>query len=55
MTKYEKVIKERIKRGGLKLGYNPFNDMDIDKVCPALLTQGADQIGKKGSVVIFEK
>ena len=55
MTKYEKVILERIKRGGLKLGYKPFDDLDIDKVCATLLTRGPEQIGKRGSVVIFEK
>lgn len=55
MTKYEKVIMERIKRGGLKLAYKPFYDLDIDKVCPTLLTKGPEQVGKKGSVVIFEK
>lgn len=53
MTWLEKRLAERIKSGGLKIAFEPFNRLDREEWCSTITTT-CGQFGKCSTIVIFE-
>lgn len=51
LSKYSKRIIDRLKRGGLKDGYDPYNDRDLDGVCGTISTNS--NVGQIGVFIVW--